>query len=528
MRIPSGTADQVCYFVALDSTDLKTRETGLTTFTVYRSRNGAAAAAFDTPTVEAVDNTNMPGVYKLLLDEDMTLAAGNDSEEMVLHITHAGMAPVTLAIELYRPLPTAFPTFPANFDDLVIEPATSWVDIVLSDGGTTMGIASASGGFTEAMAGRYLYLEHTAGVGVALLVEFISAYAMIAYYPQVFYDAIFADSEEPVDLTGVRGVLGGRVAISESNHRPNDTRIQDRLVGTIATGTHVAQTGNSFTVVSSATHGNAALKTLIDAIKTVADAVKAVTDGLVDGARIDLLIDAIKAKTDNLPATPAATGDAMTLTAGQVTAFVAALEAEIVNDATGEEVKAAIIAQMLTSLPDIDELSLAAIAEAVAAAVAAAVGAGIADDVWSNDDRTLTSSSSTVGPTAATEASDIYTTAHKNGTRRLDARVRNWDGDDILQADISSIAYTAYLLDASNPDTRTAITGHSAVSLTIADVIFGTLQTDEYSSNYNFSHTPPIGTTNLFTIAGRDYLIEYTITPTSGEKIIVRFRVACK
>lgn len=49
----------------------------------------------------------MPGVYELLVDEDTTIAAGNDSEEMVLHITHAGMAPVTRTIELYRPKITA-------------------------------------------------------------------------------------------------------------------------------------------------------------------------------------------------------------------------------------------------------------------------------------------------------------------------------------------------------------------------------------------------------------------------------------
>lgn len=34
MRIPSGVTDQVVYFVAVDSTDLVTRETGLTGFTV--------------------------------------------------------------------------------------------------------------------------------------------------------------------------------------------------------------------------------------------------------------------------------------------------------------------------------------------------------------------------------------------------------------------------------------------------------------------------------------------------------------
>jgi len=107
MRIPSGVTDQYIYFVAVDSTDLKTRETGLTTFTVYRSRNGAAAAAMTTPTVNETDTTNMPGVYELLLDEDMTIGAGNDSEEMVFHITQASMAPVTRTIELYRSKITA-------------------------------------------------------------------------------------------------------------------------------------------------------------------------------------------------------------------------------------------------------------------------------------------------------------------------------------------------------------------------------------------------------------------------------------
>lgn len=102
MRIPSGVTDQYVYFVAVDATDLKTRETGLASFTVYRSRNGGAAAAMTTPTINETDATNMPGVYELLLDEDMTIDSGDDTQEMVFHITHAGMAPVTRTIELYR------------------------------------------------------------------------------------------------------------------------------------------------------------------------------------------------------------------------------------------------------------------------------------------------------------------------------------------------------------------------------------------------------------------------------------------
>lgn len=114
MRIESGVTSRYIYFVAVDSTDFTTRETGLSSFTVYRSRNGAAAAAMTTPTINETDSTNMPGVYELLLDEDMTIGSGNDSEEMVFHITHAGMAPVSRTIELYRPKITAGETLTAS------------------------------------------------------------------------------------------------------------------------------------------------------------------------------------------------------------------------------------------------------------------------------------------------------------------------------------------------------------------------------------------------------------------------------
>lgn len=102
MRIPSGVTTSYIYFVAVDATDLKTRKTGLTTFTVYRSRNGGAATAMTTPTISELSSANMPGVYELLLDEDMTIDAGDDTQEMVFHITATNMAPVTRTIELYR------------------------------------------------------------------------------------------------------------------------------------------------------------------------------------------------------------------------------------------------------------------------------------------------------------------------------------------------------------------------------------------------------------------------------------------
>jgi hypothetical protein len=101
VRYQSGVVDQYLYFVAVDATDFTTREPGLATWTVYRSRNGAAEATYTTPTVTEIDATNMPGVYALLLDEDMTIGAGNNTEEVCIHITHAGMAPVTRTFELF-------------------------------------------------------------------------------------------------------------------------------------------------------------------------------------------------------------------------------------------------------------------------------------------------------------------------------------------------------------------------------------------------------------------------------------------
>lgn len=107
MRMATAVTDQYIYFVAVDSTDLKTRKTGLTGFTVYRSRNNGTATAYTTPTVAELSAGNMPGVYSLLLDEDMTIDSGDETQEICLHITQASMAPVTRTIELYRPKITA-------------------------------------------------------------------------------------------------------------------------------------------------------------------------------------------------------------------------------------------------------------------------------------------------------------------------------------------------------------------------------------------------------------------------------------
>jgi hypothetical protein len=127
------------------------------------------------------------------------------------------------------------------------------------------------------------------------------------------------------------------------------------------------------------------------------------------------------------------------------------------------------------------------------------------------------------------DAIDTQGTVHKDGTKTLMKRAVGADGSPITQATISTVVYSIYLLDDQDPDSRTAVTGHVAVSLTVSDVIFDTLQDDDLwdkdDTGYNFRHTPDLTLGNIFAVAGRLYLIEYTLTPTSGQVIILRFRL---
>lgn len=142
MRIPSGKTDQLIFFVAVDSTDLKTRKTGLTTFTVYRSRNGGVATAYTTPTVAELSSANMPGVYSLAIDEDTTIASGSDSEEYCVHVTQASMAPVTRTIELYRRDTTSGQTLTVTSSHALADVDTIKTQAVTCAGGVTVPAAT--------------------------------------------------------------------------------------------------------------------------------------------------------------------------------------------------------------------------------------------------------------------------------------------------------------------------------------------------------------------------------------------------
>jgi hypothetical protein len=255
MRIPSGVTDQGFYFVAVDATDYVTRETGLSSFTIYRSRNGAAEVAMTTPTITEIDATNMPGVYFLTCDEDMTLDSGDHSQAMTYHITCSGMAPVTREIEIYRPDVTAGQT------------------LNVSSGALN---AISDGLLTAAKFGS----------------DFITAAKVAADVGTEIASAVWSNATRLL-TAGTNIVLAKGTGITGFNDL------------------------NAAGVRGAVGLASANLDTQLSTIDTVADGIKAVTDNLpnsgaltsiaqgADLATVDSNVDAIKAKTDNLPSDPA-------------------------------------------------------------------------------------------------------------------------------------------------------------------------------------------------------------------------------
>jgi hypothetical protein len=129
------------------------------------------------------------------------------------------------------------------------------------------------------------------------------------------------------------------------------------------------------------------------------------------------------------------------------------------------------------------------------------------------------------------DAADVKGVVFKNASVILLARVVGADGSAITQATLSSAKYTIYELDDEWPDNRTAVAGHTNVALTIADLIYDTLQTgdlwDADATGYNFLHEIDTSTNEAFATAGKTYLVDFELTPASGQEIHVRFRLEC-
>ena len=188
-------------------------------------------------------------------------------------------------------------------------------------------------------------------------------------------------------------------------------------------------------------------------------------------------------------------------------ALVNAPVAEIDEEALAEAISDALIAEGIETT--ISAETIAAIALAAKTAV------------WANAQRTLTGSASVTGPNAARNPYDGKTVCHQHGTLGLYARIKDWTGEDITIAGVSTIAYTIYRIERS---ARSAVAGHHLVALDPAEVFFDDLQTDDWASNYNFKHVVAIAAADAFAAEG-DYLIEYSLLPVAGQKIVFRFKI---
>lgn len=109
--------------------------------------------------------------------------------------------------------------------------------------------------------------------------------------------------------------------------------------------------------------------------------------------------------------------------------------------------------------------------------------------------------------------------AFEDGGATLLARVQGWNAIDIVQSDISSIQYAV-------TDRTSGASVIAATSLTVADVVFNTLQTDARWSvdaeGYNFRHTVPA---SALPTGDHVYRVEYKFTPAAGEVFFLAFDI---
>jgi hypothetical protein len=210
---------------------------------------------------------------------------------------------------------------------------------------------------------------------------------------------------------------------------------------------------------------------------------------------IDTVVDAVKAKTDNLPASPAATGDAMTLTTGERTAIANEVEAQIIDDTDSEKVLQAIIDKIAAANPSLDDLTLGAIASAVRTELAvelARIDAAITTR--------LASASYTAPPSAATNASAVRTELATElarvdaavSTRATPAQVATelatYDGPTNAEFEARTLPSESY---AEPGDAMTLAASEDVYPAILKLVVDGANDADEYTVQW-FNNTTPV------------------------------------
>lgn len=128
-----------------------------------------------------------------------------------------------------------------------------------------------------------------------------------------------AYNDQVIKITS--GVLIGQTrSILDYSQTNGQITLAEALTGIPANGVTAVLISQHVHPISQIQSG-LATQASVDVIDGIVDTILVDTNELqtdwTDGGRLDLLIDAIKAKTDNLPASPAAVGSAMTLTSGE-------------------------------------------------------------------------------------------------------------------------------------------------------------------------------------------------------------------
>lgn len=118
----------------------------------------------------------------------------------------------------------------------------------------------------------------------------------------------------------------------------------------------------------------------------------------------------------------------------------------------------------------------------------------------------------------------IVATWHLNQAATITARVADKDGVVLVQADVSTASYTVF--QVAQDGGETAIAAHTDETLTVADLIFDTLQSwDEDETGFNLRHELDVKTLGqAFTQAGVTYKVRFTLVPPAGQDIIVDAR----
>ena len=377
----AGATSQSVYLEVLDSTSTTGgRKTGLVYntagLTAYYVRTAGSATQITLATLAAansayssggfkeVDATNMPGVYRLDLP-DAAVAAGVPSVVVTLRGA-TGMVQVSLEIQLtaadlqdaVRGGMTALPN--ANAEAAgglytrgtgagqINQPANGRVDVnAISQGGTTLTARDMGASVLISSGTGTGQLDVTSGVIKANLAQILGT-ALTETAGQIA--AAFKQFFDVASPTGTMKAITNVVTTTNLTNAPPDssgvTTLLSRIVGTLLSGSHTAQTGDAFARLGAPAGASiaadvAAVKADTGAIKTKTDFLPSATAGAAGGVFIAGSNAATTANiTGNLTGNVSGSVGSVTGAVGSVTAGVTV---STNNDKTGYGLSSAAI-----------------------------------------------------------------------------------------------------------------------------------------------------------------------------------------